>query len=210
MARGRDLSPGEAHLWQRVAKTTKPYKALPKIATPVALPPATMADVALGPIVPQQTHPELPHVALRAAKAARAAHVARTLAATTLPKPKPKPAIADASGHKKVRRGKLAIDARIDLHGMRQLEAQTALMGIIARTRGAGGRCVLVVTGKGRPIDPGEDYITPQAGVIKRRLPEWLHGAGLREHIAGYASASAKDGGTGAYYVLLKSNIANK
>jgi DNA-nicking Smr family endonuclease len=90
------------------------------------------------------------------------------------------------------------------LHGMRQIEAQSALANIIARTRANGGRCVLVVTGKGMPIDPGEDFITPQPGVIRRRLPEWLNGEGCRPHISGYAPAHAKDGGSGAFYVLLK------
>jgi DNA-nicking Smr family endonuclease len=112
--------------------------------------------------------------------------------------------LADASGHKKVRRGKLDIDARIDLHGMRQAEAQSALVSIITRVRADNGRCLLVVTGKGAPIDPGEDFITPQPGVIRRRLPEWLNGAAIREHVSGFSPAHAKDGGSGAFYVLLK------
>jgi DNA-nicking Smr family endonuclease len=90
---------------------------------------------------------------------------------------------------------------------MRQIEAQTALAGVIARTRADQGRCILVVTGKGRPIDPGEDFITPQPGVIRRRLPEWLSGPGIREHVSGFAQASAKDGGSGAFYVLLKALV---
>lgn len=192
MTRRRDLSPEEAKLWRRVAKTTKSYKAL-------------LPDVVVPSFVVEQVkplHPDLPHLALKRTKAACIVH--RSIAP-----PAKKPALAplaDASGHKKVRRGKLEIDARIDLHGMRQIEAQTALAGIIFRTRANQGRCILVVTGKGRAIDPGEDFITPQPGVIRRRLPEWLGGVGIREHVSGFASAHPKDGGTGAYYVLLKSN----
>jgi DNA-nicking Smr family endonuclease len=193
VARSRDLSPDEANLWRKVARSTKPYKALPD-----AVPIATQAP--LTSPAPAKA-PELPHMALKRAKAARL--VATSARKPLSSKPSPTP-VADASGHKKVRRGKLDIDARIDLHGMRQIEAQTVLAGIIARTRANCGRCVLVVTGKGRPIDPGEDFITPQPGVIRRRLPEWLSGVGIREHVSGFAPANAKDGGSGAFYVLLK------
>jgi DNA-nicking Smr family endonuclease len=199
MTRRRDLSPDEAKLWRRVAKTTKPYNALPSDAT-LSEPPVQISDVVIKPPAP-----ELPHLALKRAKAARAA-TRSTPISTKKPVVAP---VADASGHKRVRRGKLEIDARIDLHGMRQIEAQIALAGIIARTRAQNGRCILVVTGKGRPIDPGEDFITPQPGVIKRRLPEWLSATGIREHISGYALANAKDGGSGAFYVLLKINPKN-
>jgi DNA-nicking Smr family endonuclease len=197
VTRNRNLSPDEAKLWRKVARTTKAYKALPADETasiPLPLPMALAKPKA----------PELPHVALKRANAARV--LPKPVVASA--KPKPPAPVADAGGHKKVRRGKLDIDARIDLHGMRQIEAQTALAGIIGRTRADGGRCILVVTGKGRPVDPGEDFITPQPGVIRRRLPEWLGGSGIREHVAGYAQANAKDGGSGAFYVLLKAKMA--
>lgn len=197
MTRRRDLKPDEAKLWHRVAKTTKAYKALIE----------PIVDAASNVAVPAQpTAPPLPHLAL---KRARAQRLVKAPNAAAIPKPATT-TLPDASGHKKVRRGKLDIDARIDLHGMRQVEAQTALANIIARTRSAGGRCILVVTGKGAPIDPGEDYITPQPGVIRRRLPEWLCGPGNREHVSGYAQAHAKDGGYGAFYVLLKAVVRLK
>jgi DNA-nicking Smr family endonuclease len=194
MTRRRDLSPSEAKLWGRVAKTTKAYKSEPAPVTEQAQPEPASTGSARAP--------ELPHLALKRAKAIR---VAATIAVSERAKSASSTApLADASGHRKVRRGKLDIDARIDLHGMRQVEAQTALAGIIARTRTNRGRCILVVTGKGQAIDPGEDYITPQPGVIRRRLPEWLNGPGCREHVSGYAQAHPKDGGAGAFYVLLK------
>ena len=196
MSRRRDLMPDEAKLWHRVARTVRPYghrkpkleaEDVPKVAAPV-------------PAVIQKPAPELPHLALKRAKAARQVSLSPT------PKPESKPAtlVSDASGHKKVRRGKLDIDGTIDLHGYRQMDAQTALAGFLVRMRSSGARCVLVVTGKGRAIEVGEDYLTPQPGVIRRRLPEWLSGHGIREHVSGYASAHPRHGGSGAYYVLLK------
>lgn len=196
MSRRRDLMPDEAKLWHRVARTVRPYghkkpkleaEDVPQVAAPV-------------PAVIQKPAPELPHLALKRAKAARQVSLSPT------PKPESKPAtlVSDASGHKKVRRGKLDIDGTIDLHGYRQMDAQTALAGFLVRMRSSGARCVLVVTGKGRAIEVGEDYLTPQPGVIRRRLPEWLSGQGIREHVSGYASAHPRHGGSGAYYVLLK------
>lgn len=202
MTRRRDVMPDEAKLWRRVAKSTKAYMSLPCLTETGEAPPAVATTIA-----PTPPAPELPHLVLKRAKVRRA--LAQPLKAVAVRSALPNALVhtlAEASGHRKVRRGKLDIDARIDLHGMRQIQAQTALAGVIARTRAAGGRCILVVTGKGRPIDPGEDFITPQAGVIRRRLPEWLHGQGIHEHVSGYASAHAKDGGSGAFYVLLKCN----
>ena len=196
MSRRRDLMPDEAKLWHRVARTVRTYgHQKPKLALEDAAP--TLAPV---PEIAKKPAPELPHLALKRAKAAR------HLTAPATPKVEVRPAslVSDASGHKKVRRGKLDIDGSIDLHGYRQVEAQTALAGFLVRMRGSGARCVLVVTGKGRAIEIGEDYLTPQPGVIRRRLPEWLSGSGIREHVSGYASAHPRHGGSGAYYVLLK------
>ncbi len=196
MSRRRDLMPDEAKLWHRVARTVRTYgHQKPKLALDEA-----ELTAAPAPETSRKPAPELPHLALQRAKAAR-----QTLAPAT-PRPEVKPAslVSDASGHKKVRRGKLDIDGSIDLHGYRQVEAQTALAGFLVRMRRSGARCVLVVTGKGRVIEDGEDYLTPQPGVIRRRLPEWLSGLGIREHVSGYASAHPRHGGSGAYYVLLK------
>ncbi|MCE2890420.1 MAG: Smr/MutS family protein [Hyphomonadaceae bacterium] len=196
MSRRRDLMPDEAKLWHRVARTVRPYgQQRPKLAAD------DPEQVAVSvPEVVRKPAPELPHLALKRAKAARHVPASPVLR----PEAKPESLVSDASGHKKVRRGKLDIDGTIDLHGYRQMDAQTALAGFLVRMRSSGARCVLVVTGKGRAIEIGEDYLTPQPGVIRRRLPEWLSGHGVREHVSGYASAHPRHGGSGAYYVLLK------
>jgi DNA-nicking Smr family endonuclease len=52
--------------------------------------------------------------------------------------------------------------------------------------------------------DPHDDYLTPPAGVIRRRLPEWLAAAHVRPLVSGYAPAHPRHGGAGAFYVLLR------
>ena len=196
MSRRRDLMPDEAKLWHRVARTVRTYgHQKPKLQVDEA-----ELTRAPAPEITRKPAPELPHLALKRAKAGRHVPVPTTPKAEV----RPTSLVSDASGHKKVRRGKLDIDGSIDLHGYRQVEAQTALGGFLVRMRASGARCVLVVTGKGRAIEVGEDYLTPQPGVIRRRLPEWLSGPGIREHVSGYASAHPRHGGGGAYYVLLK------
>lgn len=112
----------------------------------------------------------------------------------------------------KLRRGQLPIDARIDLHGDRQHQAQQRLTRFILASHSAGHRCVLVITGKGTrhrrqpDIAMTSDVNDPQPGVIRRRLLDWLAAPALRPLILAVKTARPSDGGRGAFYVLLRRN----
>jgi len=95
----------------------------------------------------------------------------------------------------RLKRGQLAIEARLDLHGMIQEEAHRALTGFIGRAVGVGKRTLLIITGKGT----GEG-----GGVLRAAVPRWLGEAGLRGQILAIAPAIPRDGGAGALYVLLR------
>ncbi|MCK7475856.1 MAG: Smr/MutS family protein [Rhodopseudomonas palustris] len=56
----------------------------------------------------------------------------------------------DPRNVKKLKRGKIEIEGRIDLHGMRQAEAHAALIQFIHGSASMGKRWVLVITGKDR------------------------------------------------------------
>lgn len=94
-----------------------------------------------------------------------------------------------------MRRGRLDVAGKLDMHGMTQAEALAALGGFLAHHRAEGARCVLVVTGKG-----GRDG----SGGLRAKVPDWLAGGALRALVGGYAPAHQKHGGAGAYYVFLK------
>ena len=96
---------------------------------------------------------------------------------------------------KRFKRGELGVDGRIDLHGFTLDQAHAALGGFIRREHGRGSRCVVVVTGKGR--EGGE-------GKIRRETPHWLNQPTLRPLVLAVTEARTRDGGTGAFYVLLK------
>ena len=96
----------------------------------------------------------------------------------------------------RLRRGQIAIEARLDLHGLTQAEAHHALNGFLGDAQAAGKRGVLVITGKGR-ADQGY-------GVLRRAVPHWLNLPHNRGRIIAVHDAQPRDGGSGALYVLLK------
>lgn len=103
----------------------------------------------------------------------------------------------DKSTAKRLRRGKVQITARLDLHGMTQNEARPALADFIDRAWYAGKREVLVITGKGTRADGS-------VGVLRQAVPRWLNESANRSRITAFTHASAKDGGEGALYIRLK------
>jgi len=93
-------------------------------------------------------------------------------------------------------RGKLPIEATLDLHGLRQAEAHRRLERFLAESQALGKRCVLVVTGKGVHKEEG--------GVLRANVPRWLNEAPNRARVLSFDYAQQKHGGTGALYVLLR------
>jgi DNA-nicking Smr family endonuclease len=101
----------------------------------------------------------------------------------------------------------VAIDARIDLHGLTQDQALSSLRHFLAMAHGSGYRTVLVITGKGfrareRETEPW-DYVE-EPGVLRRKLPEWLALPEFRQYVSGLAPAHIRHGGGGAFYVTLR------
>lgn len=93
----------------------------------------------------------------------------------------------------RLRRGHWAIQAQVDLHGLRRDEARDQLAAFVRETARRGQRCVRVVHGKGHG-SPGRQP------VLKGKVQRWL--AQCAEVIA-FAQASGPQGGAGALIVLL-------
>ena len=109
----------------------------------------------------------------------------------------------DGATQRRLRRGKMPIEGKLDLHGHRQAEAHRALEDFIAYSRRRGRRCVLVVTGKGNLTTP---YTEGVPGVLRQRVPEWLRTGHLAQHIVGIEQAHPRHGGSGALYVILRTS----
>lgn len=168
----RVLSYDERVLWTMVAKSIAPmHGALPAVEEMAAPEPAK--PVRARP-VSMTTPPSLPSV-----------------------KPPPPLTPLGRRARQRVARGRDAIDARFDLHGLTQAEAHAALTRFLRSASTRGARLVLIITGKGRAGDS-------ERGVLRRQVPHWLALPELRELVIGFEEAHGAHGGEGALYVRLR------
>ncbi len=107
----------------------------------------------------------------------------------------------DRRERRALRRRVRDVDARIDLHGMRQEEAHRALIRFLQSASSRDCVIVLVVTGKGGVGGPGYG---DERGVLRRIAPHWLRAEELKPFVVGFEEASAHHGGAGALYVRLR------
>ena len=102
----------------------------------------------------------------------------------------------------RLKKGRLPIEGRLDLHAMTQAQARGALERFIIGAAARQKRCLLVITGKGRDREVGHSL--ENRGVLHRQVPLWLNQPPLRGHILSFTYVQPKDGGSGALYVLLR------
>ncbi len=174
------LSHEDRIIWARIARTIEafPGKEVPEddwfaVETPASISPAPPEK----PVKPPQSI------------------LSTNTPSRQQPHPIEKPVI------RKLARGRLPIDGRIDLHGLTQSEAHNLLFGFLARAHERGLRHVLVITGKG--ASRGSE------GALKRAVPVWLTKPEFRFLISGYEDAARGHGGEGALYIRLRREKAN-
>jgi DNA-nicking Smr family endonuclease len=97
----------------------------------------------------------------------------------------------------RLRRGHWAIQAEIDLHGLRRDEARDELAAFVRGAALRGQRCLRVVHGKGHG-SPGRQP------VLKSKVQRWL---GQSAAVIAFAQASGPLGGAGALIVLLAGRV---
>ena len=182
--KGPGLTPEDRDLWQHVTSDTQPLKKRE---------PPPRRDT--GEEVPSETPPSRPG---KKASAPPATPVVRPVR-----RPAPAPELehgtiagVDRRTAERLKRGQMAIEATLDLHGHTQAAAERELSGFLAEAQRAGRRCVLVITGKGTTKEAG--------GVLRAQVPRWLNQPHNRARILAFAHAQPKHGGHGALYVLLR------
>jgi len=166
----------DAALWARIAQTATPLKKKNRI-TRVATPPK----------------PALQPKAKAAPKLARPSHAPHTGG-------------LDRQTARKLEKGALAVEARLDLHGMRQRDAHVALRKFLKWAQGKDYRHVLVITGKGslREEEGTSFYESEARGVLRQVVPHWLSHGDLAPLIVSFSEAPRRLGGEGALYVRLR------
>jgi DNA-nicking Smr family endonuclease len=179
----RRLNPEEIELWLSVTKSIarRPGASLPQLARPPMITTPPDADEPAPPRAAASGAPAVPSAANGSRAPAALAPLDRRL-------------------RQRLARGQAAPDAAIDLHGMSRQEAFIALRSFLSRAQQDGAKLVLVVTGKGergRAIDS-------EPGVLRKNVPQWLHGPDYRSLVVGFEEASRSHGGTGALYVRIR------
>lgn len=103
-----------------------------------------------------------------------------------------------ADAFRRLRRGELAAQEELDLHGLGAVQAQAVLKAFLSDARRHGLGCVRIVHGKGRGADEVDSSGAP---VLKNLVDRVLR---QRADVLGFHSAPPAQGGTGAVVVLLK------
>ncbi|MEW7998091.1 MAG: Smr/MutS family protein [Candidatus Thiodiazotropha endolucinida] len=93
-----------------------------------------------------------------------------------------------------LRRGYLEIGAELDLHGLTVRYARDDLNRFLKTCQDRDIRCVRIIHGKGYRSEGKQP-------ILKQKLNLWLR---QRDDVLAFTSATRKDGGTGAAYVLLR------
>jgi DNA-nicking Smr family endonuclease len=180
--RRRILSEDEATLWEAVARSIKPLRQ-----------PQTTPELAVKTAAAERPAEKRP---LRI----KAEDLFAGVRAPAVPRP-PKPPLSpiDRRTKQKLRRGREQIEARLDLHGMTQAQAHSALSRFLRSAQSEGMKFVIVVTGKGLRGASGSER-----GVLRREVPRWLGMPEFRDVVVGFEVASITHGGEGALYVRVR------
>jgi DNA-nicking Smr family endonuclease len=201
------LTPDEEHLWAHVTGTVHPMRR--SIAERVAdAPDHAGLDNASHSTPSRKAMPDLERIATPSAGKPRW----QPLITQPTPRPKSAPGAQphfDRRQAKKIATGKIEIEGRLDLHGLRESEAHVRLRGFLRQAQAQGKRTVLVITGKGRdsddphaPFDFGHER-APR-GILKRNVPRWLAEPEIAPLVVSYTTAHTRHGGDGALYVHLR------
>jgi DNA-nicking Smr family endonuclease len=176
--RRRRVTGDERELWRRATKDVRPLA--PRPITPLDIGETREAEIAplraLPPLAPTRSKK-------------RAAAKPSAFAA------------GDPKLDRHARRGRIDIEATLDLHGMGQAAAHVALASFLERAAREKKRCVLVITGKGATAEP---FAERPRGILRARFFDWMNEAHLRALVARVSPAAQKHGGQGAFYVFLK------
>ena len=103
---------------------------------------------------------------------------------------------------KKLKNGDFTIDLKLDFHGLTLEQAFNSLLYNIESAYNNNLRFLLVVTGKGKGTQEGRDS-------IKSRFTHWMKHPNISSRVIKYTEAQKKDGGNGAFYILLKNPNKN-
>jgi DNA-nicking Smr family endonuclease len=195
----RPLAPEEAALWRRLVASVEPLakhqpKALTTATKPVG---AATPAIPAAPSAPALTQPAAPKSA------------ARPPQRPAVPPPPPldfSPGRLDSHIDRRLDRGRIEPDVRLDLHERNLGDAYAQLDATLELAIAAGHRTILLIAGRPRGYDRARALHGDSGGrgAIRAALDDWLHASRHARHIAAVRNAHPRHGGAGALYILLK------
>lgn len=191
--RNTGLTDEDRRLWDRVRRDVKPLPGMvsSEVASDALMPAQEPANIKSSNEIERQANAERLHSTSSSPfKAAPYYPPLSTPASKSASELK----ALDNKTLRQLKKGRLSIDAQIDLHGMTQMHAHAALKSFISDSAARGHRIVLAITGKGRQ----------SAGVLRQQVPHWLGESGFRDFVAGFRAAHLTHGGEGALYIRLR------
>lgn len=199
----------DLELWSRVAETIKPLrKGKGRVHRKSAVADSSgarvalrAADVATRPVVQPSPQP-------RGSAPARVGTATAAKPRQSRPEAV-QPAAIERKHARRIAKGQLEIEARLDLHGLTQAAAHRRLVGFLQASAAKGLSHVLVITGKGGERSEGEAAFGDMLGgsgrgVLRRAVPRWLAEPELGALVIGFGPAAVRHGGDGALYVRLR------
>lgn len=217
MACSKDID--DYYLWENLTKTCdgeQPAFYSPTIAEFAALlefPPAALAAPtrAAAPTAPAEPVSQTSHAKCLAKPHAKPVPRNITSAATAMPvslptqsysnkllgRAKTTPQTFDEKTYGRLRKQKIKIERKLDLHGAQQDHAHSLLLNFLAQASKDKLRYVIIITGKGG---------IAEQGILRQIVPKWLCWGAHAIYVSAFAQASAKHGANGALYVRLRNN----
>ena len=192
----RFLAPDEAELWDYATRSLAKVKAKQRVTAKAT------ADEA--PPRRQAAPPDRDASPVRRAGSGAAPGRSPPPAAGPVARAPPM-ADFDRREARRIAGGKAEVDARIDLHGLRQRDAHGRLRAFLFDAHARGLKTVLVITGKGgSERTSGASAEDQPRGVLRRNVPHWLREADIQSIVVSFTEAGARHGGTGALYIRLR------
>ena len=175
----------DAALWEKVAGTASPLKRGRDAPAPKPAKIAAPVAKAKPPQAPRPAQPapkpalKLPHV--------------------------PRAAPLDRQTSRQLDKGRLEVEARLDLHGLRQRDAHAQLRRFLKVAQAKGLKHVLVITGKGADQAAAKSfYEEDERGVLRQAVPHWLSDPEFASLVVSFSQAPRRLGGGGALYVRVR------